>query len=81
MVLSHVGNQTIYDEWRPADGLFPVESTAKRISFVTHIHGKVGFVRVRGGQEGYASGTMQTFDIPTGHMCEVFNCKIKFTRP
>lgn len=71
---------TVYDEWRLADGLFPAEATSKSIFFVAQPC-KVGFVRVRrGGEEGYASDTEQTFKIPAGHECEVFNCKIKFTQ-
>jgi hypothetical protein len=72
--------QTVYDEWRVADGLFPKEPVPKRVHFVAR-QGKVGFVRVRGGNEGYAGDTEKAFDIPAGHELEVLNCTIKFTRP
>jgi hypothetical protein len=40
----------------------------------------MGYVRVRGGEEGYAGSTEQVFDIPAGYELEVFGCRIMFTR-
>ncbi|EDN02506.1 predicted protein [Histoplasma mississippiense (nom. inval.)] len=71
---------TIYDIWKAADGLFKGESVAKRITFMSSRDGFAGFVRVIGGDEGYAGQNPRTFDIPAWHSCEVLGCKIKFTR-
>jgi hypothetical protein len=70
-------NQTVYNEWREADGLFPKETTDKRVHFVA-LKGKVGFVRVRGGEE--AGPAEKAFNVPADHELEVFGCKIMFTR-
>jgi len=71
---------TIYDEWKPADGLFKAENVAKRITFVSRKNDSWGFVRVVGGNEGYTRSEEKTFDVPAGHKCEVLGCKIMFTR-
>jgi len=71
---------TLYDVWRPADGLFKAENVAKRITFVSNRTGSWGFVRVVGGEEGYAGQESKTFNVPAGHKCEVMGCKIMFTR-
>jgi hypothetical protein len=78
-VLKHLENQTVYDAWREADGLFPSETTDKRVHFVAQ-DGKTGFVRVRGGEEGYAGSKAKEFNVPAGCELEVFGCEIMFTR-
>jgi len=79
---NRMGEQTtIYDEWQRADGLHKGEASSKRISF------KNGFVRVRKSdwvtiiEEGWATETEKSFDVPPWHSCEVLgNPEIKFTR-
>lgn len=74
--------QTVYNEWRTADGLFRPEQIPKTIWF------KKGFVRVRDAdwntivQEGWAVGDeTQSFQVPSGHYCEVLGSpQIRFTK-
>ncbi|KAH6667398.1 hypothetical protein B0J14DRAFT_489630 [Halenospora varia] len=73
--------ETVYDEWRSADGLFNPESSAKTISF------KDGFVRVRKQDwasivdEGWAGNVERTFKVPPWHYCEVLgSAQIKFAK-
>jgi hypothetical protein len=86
-VLNPIETQTVYGEWRPADGLFPAETTEKAIHFKRNIQGIEAYLRVRGGEEGEPSredgdeDKYRTFAVPAGCACEVFNCKIQFTRP
>jgi len=70
---------TVYDLWKPADGLFKGEAAAKWISFVSSRKGLDGFVRVVGGDEGLTSKASK-FYIPPWHDCEVLGCRIMFTR-
>ncbi|KAJ9309905.1 hypothetical protein DTO217A2_543 [Paecilomyces variotii] len=71
---------TIYDVWKPADGLFKAEATAKTIYFRSRSESSDGFVRVVGGEEGYTTGEIRSFFVPPNHSCEVLGCEIKFTR-
>jgi hypothetical protein len=73
--------KTIYDEWKPADGLFWGKPENKKITFIPSSEDP-GFVRVVGGEEGYirVNEPPRTFDIPSGASFEVLGCLIKFTR-
>ena len=60
--------------WHQTDGLQQGEACPKSITF------KNGFVRVRKSDwvtitdEGWASETEKTFDVPPWHCCEVLDC-------
>lgn len=71
---------TIYDIWKPADGIFKGEAVAKWITFVSSRKDRAGWVKVIGGEEGYAKEKSRKFYIPAGHNFEVLGCKIMFTR-
>jgi hypothetical protein len=49
-------------------------------TFKSSSEGSAGFVRVIGGEEGYADKTERTFRVPPNHSFEVLGCMIKFTR-
>lgn len=74
--------QTVYNEWRVADGLFRPEDISKTIWF------KGGFVRVRKQdwdtivEEGWAVDNRgQSFHVPAWHYCEVLGSPhIMFTK-
>jgi hypothetical protein len=80
IVLTYNENQTVYDEWIPADGYFEAEDNAKWITFISSTKGYAGFVRVVGREEGYTGDKPKKFYIPAGHSCEVLGCRIMFTR-
>jgi len=71
---------TVYDVWKPADGLFKAEDAAKWITFVSSLEGYAGYVRVVGGDELITYDTEKKLYIPAGKNCEVLGCKIMFTR-
>jgi len=71
---------TEYDVWKPADGLFRAETTEKWISFMSSNNEREGFVRVVGGEEGFANEIPKKFRVPPGHNCEVLGCRIMFSR-
>lgn len=71
---------TVYDVWKPADGLFKGEGVAKWITFTSRRKDSDGFVRVVGGEEGFTRDTSKKFYVPKWCDCEVLGCKIMFSR-
>jgi len=71
---------TVYDVWKPVDGLFKGEGVAKWITFVSRRKGHDGFVRVVGGDEGFTRDTSKKFYVPKWCDCEVLGCKIMFSK-
>jgi len=71
---------TVYDVWKPADGLFKSENVAKYINFVSKRKDKPGWVKVVGGEEGYARDKPRKFNIPAGHEFEALGCNVMFSR-
>ena len=78
--LTRIEHQTVYNVWKPADGVFKSENITKYIHFVSKRSDKLGWVKVVGGSEGYASNTLQKFEILADCEFEVLSCNIMFTQ-
>lgn len=72
--------QTVYDVWKTADGIFEGEPVSKTITFRLKNGETEGWVKVTGGEEAFATNSPNTFSVPPNHRCEVLGCIVKFTR-
>lgn len=69
----------VFDRWIAADGKFKADGINKNIDFMGR-EGQWGFVRVVGGDEGYANKESKKFYIPGTSDYEILRCTVMLTR-